>query len=158
MGAVAAACVALAACGSSEEELPAETARQMLIELRDARDEFDADNCDRASEAVAALNGRIDGLSNKVDGELRNALSEGSSNLARLIAESPTCLGTDPIEPPPPTTDPTTTDTTTDTTTTTDPTTTDTTTTDTTTDTTTTETTTPPPDDGDTGGTGGAGQ
>jgi hypothetical protein len=160
--------VALAACGNDAEKLPSEVARQMLIDLRDARDEFDAGNCTEAADAANALDGQIRVLDSDVDGQLRNALSEGADNLNRLIAESVVCLEGSPVDPPatPTTTESTTTtapttttEPTTTTTTTTEPTTTDTTTTTeptTTTETTTTDTTTtvPPADDGGTGGTG----
>ncbi len=164
LGAVLIACVVVTACGDDAEQLPSQTARQMLIDLRDVREEFDAGNCTQAAEAAVAFAGQIEGLDNNVSGQLRNALSEGAGNLNRLIAESPVCLEEPAVEPPvettttePTTTEPTTT--TTDPTTTTGTTTTDTTTTTdptTTTETTTTDTTTtaPPPEDDGTGGTG----
>ena len=156
------ATVVLAACGNDSGTIPAQTARAMLIELGETRAQFDASDCLAAADRAAQLSLQVQELGSKVDGQLRNALEEGSANLELLIEESATCLET-PVEPPTTTTAPTTTDTsTTDTTTTTDTsttdtTTTDTTTTDTTTDTTTTDSTSTTTDPGGTGGTGGPG-
>ena len=162
LGTTVIASIVLGACGNDGGTIPAQTARAMLIELGETRAQFDASDCLAAADGATQLSLQVQELSSKVDGQLRNALEEGSANLELLIEESDTCLET-PVEPSTTTTtdtsttDTTTTDTTTTDTTTTDTTTTDTTTTDTTTDTTTTDPATTTTDPGGTGGTGGPG-
>jgi len=156
LGTTVIASIVLGACGNDGGTIPAQTARAMLVELGDTREQFDASDCLAAADRATQLNLQVQELSSKVDGQLRNALEEGSENLKLLIEESDTCLET-PVEPSTTTTAPTTTDTSTTDTTTTDTTTTDTTTTDTTTDTTTTDPATTTTDPGGTGGTGGPG-
>lgn len=91
-----AACLAVSACGSSDDGLSRDQAQTLRATLQSAGDDFDAgDPCAAADDALA-LSAQIDELGPEVDAELRNALSSGAENLAVLTGDA--CAGAEATE------------------------------------------------------------
>jgi hypothetical protein len=81
-----AACLLLAACGSSGngELLPGTTADQITSNLDLVRESNSEGNCEEAEVAVAEVNEEIDALQG-VDKKLKSALEEGASKLSEVV-------------------------------------------------------------------------
>lgn len=77
----------LAACGGggNGELLPGTTADQINSNLDQARESFEAGDCEKAEDAVAQVSTEVDELQ-KVDAKLKSALKEGAAKLSEVVS------------------------------------------------------------------------
>ncbi len=98
--------LALAGCGSEDPTLiPQEDADQLMSLVSEARDAFDAGECDRAREAVKEGELQLSGLPRKTDTALKANLRDWLEYLDGRIAKE--CKAPEPEETPTPTETPT---------------------------------------------------
>jgi hypothetical protein len=147
------AALALSACGSSGEPIPAADATAMSDQLDLIRQQIDAEDCEAALASLETFSEQTNALPKNVDPEVRRGVQQLLGKLDDLVTDRCKQIQAGTTSTTEPTTsDTTTTTTTTPTTTTTDTTTTDTTTTDTTSTTTTDTTSTTTTETGSGGG------
>ena len=79
----------LGACGdeSSQKELSNETAASLRATLSELEQDVESQDCTGAVQEVASLRAQAEGLPQRVDADLRDALSASAGRLETLVAD-----------------------------------------------------------------------
>ncbi|HWH44906.1 MAG TPA: hypothetical protein VNT32_09255, partial [Thermoleophilaceae bacterium] len=92
-------CLALGACGSSDDEfdpIPASNAEAILTQLDQVEERCDAGQTNSALFQVRELQNKADALPDGIDPALREAIRDGIDRLSRLVEAD--CSEEEPVE------------------------------------------------------------